>query len=300
MCANNASSKPSRLPEWLRIKLPDSRSYSRTRSLLASARLHTVCQSAKCPNIYECFSRDTATFMILGNTCTRCCAFCNVDSVQGRGQEAKSRPEPVDPGEPARVAAAARELGLAHVVVTSVTRDDLTDGGASQFAAVCRALKQEPGVESVELLVPDFQGDVAALDLVLAEQPSVLNHNLETVPRLYGAIRRGADYQRSLALLKHAADAGAAAKSGLMVGLGESDEELRRVLGDMAQAGCAMVTLGQYLAPSRRHPWPDRFVEPGQFERYAEWAKEEGIPHVASAPLVRSSYKAENISPCRG
>jgi lipoic acid synthetase len=282
-----------RRPSWLRVKLPAGKTYADTHGLVEKHGLRTVCQSARCPNVFECFSKKTATFLILGGQCTRACAFCNI----GHATQA-SLPLP-DPDEPRRVALAALELGLAHAVVTSVTRDDLPDGGAAHFAATVEALRaayEQAGARlSVELLIPDFQGDAQALALVLAAAPDVLNHNVETVPRLYPQIRPQADYARSLELLRRAADSGATAKSGLMVGLGEQDEEVEVVLADLASVGCGLVTIGQYLPPSREHLAPARYVEPALFERYAAKGKALGLPQVHSGPLVRSSYHAADF-----
>lgn len=272
------------------MKLPTGKAYADTHGLVEKHGLRTVCQSARCPNVFECFSKKTATFLILGGQCTRACAFCNI------GHSPQTSLPPPDPDEPRRVALAALELGLAHAVVTSVTRDDLPDGGAGHFAATVAALREayaQAGSRlSVELLIPDFQGDPQALALVLAAAPDVLNHNVETAPRLYPLIRPQADYARSLELLRRAAASGATAKSGLMVGLGERDEEVEAVLADLAAAGCGLITIGQYLPPSREHLAPERYVEPATFERYAVVAKALGVPQVHSGPLVRSSYHA--------
>lgn len=267
------------------MKLPKDKMFAETGRLLASRGLHTVCQSARCPNIFECFSRKVATFMILGAICSRNCAFCNIDPGQ---------PSPVDPDEPRRLAEAAREFGLRHVVVTSVTRDDLTDGGASHFAATIRALKKNAGV-SVEVLIPDLGGSARDLSTILDAGPDVVNHNVETVPRRYPEIRPQADYRQSLTLLSRVASAGVPAKSGLMVGLGETDTEVNAVIRDLAEAGCSMVTVGQYLAPSRRHPEPDRYVPPAHFDEYAACGTHHGIPNMFCGPHVRSSYRAEKI-----
>lgn len=253
---------------------------------MADLRLNTVCRSARCPNIFECYSRKVATFLILGSQCTRGCAFCNI----GQGH-----PEPVDPDEPARVSEAVGRLGLRHVVVTSVTRDDLPDGGAAHFAAVLRRIRADhPGL-SAEVLIPDFQGDEQALELVLAEEPDVLNHNLETVPELYPRIRPQAVYGRSLALLRWAKNRApeVSTKSGIMVGLGETDEQVRGVLRDLREAACDIVTVGQYMRPSRAHPEVERYVHPDVFEEYAAFGRSLGVPHMFCAPLVRSSYNAE-------
>lgn len=250
-------------------------------------KLHTVCQSALCPNRFECFQSRTATFLILGAHCTRHCAFCNIDA---------EPPEPVDPAEPDRVAEAAAELGLRHAVVTSVTRDDLPDGGAAHFAATIRAIRKTLPGSTVEVLIPDLQGDAAALDAVLEAGPDVLNHNLETVRRLYPQVRPEADYERSLEVLRRAAEAGFPAKSGLMLGLGETREEVRGALEDLASAGVSMATMGQYMQPSRRHHPVAHYLTPEKFEELGELARELGVPRVMSAPLVRSSYRAGEMA----
>lgn len=261
--------------------------------------LRTVCQSARCPNIFECFSKKTATFLILGAHCTRTCAFCNI----GHAQTAP-RPLPLpDPEEPLRVAQAALELGLAHAVVTSVTRDDLPDGGAAHFAAVVRQLRQTVPDLAVEVLTPDFRGDEDALRTVLAAAPTVFNHNLETIERLTCVIRSGADYRRSLAVLTAAVRIGGGAvrvKSGLMVGLGETDAEVEQAIRDLCTAGVSLLTIGQYLPPSPEHHPLDRYVTPEQFDRWREFALGLGFTHVASAPLVRSSYHADEAGANRG
>lgn len=256
--------------------------------ILRSRGLHTVCESAKCPNRMECFSARTATFMILGDVCTRRCAFCGVP---------KGEPRAVDAEEPARVAAAAAELGLQHVVVTSVTRDDLPDGGASVFAATVREIRDRLPQATVEVLVPDFQGSEGALREVMMERPHVLNHNLETVEELYVKVRPGADYRRSLLLLEAAKkmDGGVKTKSGLMVGLGETRRQLRAVFQDLSGVGCDMLTIGQYLRPGREQLGVERFLSPEEFEELGEEAREAGIPLVASAPFVRSSYRAREL-----
>jgi lipoic acid synthetase len=250
---------------------------------VADLGLNTVCQGARCPNICECFARSTATFLVLGRSCTRGCAFCNI----GLG-----KPEPVDPGEPGRVAEAARRLGLSHAVVTSVTRDDLPDGGAAHFAATIRALREVLPAATVEVLIPDFRGDAAALRTVLEARPDVLNHNVETAPGLYPRIRPQADYRQSLELLERAAAAGLPAKSGLMVGFGESIEEVHAVIRDLHGRGVTIITIGQYLRPSRQHPEPARYVHPDEFAALAEYGRTLGVPHMFCAPLVRSSYHA--------
>lgn len=277
--------KAQRLPQWMRRPIATDQSYPDVSKLLESLQLNTVCASAKCPNRHECWNRGTATVMILGNTCTRNCRFCNV----GNGA-----PEPVDSQEPVRVAEAARRLGLRHVVITSVTRDDLPDGGAKFFADTIRAVKQDLPDVSVEVLTPDF---VEHLDIVLSAQPDVFNHNLETVKRLQQTVRPQASYSRSLATLCKAAKCGdVQVKSGLMLGLGETDEEIVETLGDLYTAGVRLLTLGQYLAPTRDHYPVDRFISPEQFDALAEKARAMGFAGVAAGPLVRSSYRADELA----
>jgi lipoic acid synthetase len=261
-----------------------------TRAVLRRQGLHTVCEEAACPNRNQCYARRTATFLLLGDRCTRDCRFCNI-------RPATDRPSLPDPGEPARVAAAAAELGLTFVVLTSVTRDDLPDGGAAHFAATIQAVRGRlPGCR-VEVLTPDFNGDEGALATVLAAAPDVFNHNLETVPRRYPAVRPQADYARSLALLRRAAELAPATitKSGLMVGLGETDDEIHAVLADLRAHAVTVATIGQYLPPSAAHLPIDRFVTPTQFERYRAWGQELGFLAVAAGPYVRSSYFADEV-----
>lgn len=271
-----------RKPEWLKKKI-DIKELGKMQALLRSLSLHTVCEGADCPNRGECFKAGTATFMILGNTCTRGCRFCAVG---------KGRPAPPDPAEPEHVADAAQKLGLKHVVVTSVTRDDLPDGGASHFAKTIRALNNRLPQSTVEVLIPDFKGSEEALNFVIAAQPDVVNHNLETVPSLYSTVRPQAVYKRSLELLKRVKQSGILAKTGIMVGLGETEREVLRVLDDIAAIGCDMLTIGQYLAPSKEHLPVAEYVLPETFDKYKQEALERGIKYVASAPLVRSSYNA--------
>jgi lipoic acid synthetase len=274
----------SRFPPWLKKRLPANGGAGRVARLLTDLRIHTVCQAAHCPNLSECFHRGTATFMILGETCTRNCRFCAVPG---------GTPAPPDPDEPRRVAEAARRLTLEYVVLTSVTRDDLPDGGAEHFAATVRAVREATGAR-VEVLTPDFLGDGAAVDTVLEAGPDVYNHNVETVPRLYGRVRPEADYRRSLGVLERAARSGRSVpKSGLMVGLGETDEELFKVFDDLVSADCRMLTIGQYLQPSGAHLPVDRFVEPAEFDQYRAEALRRGFAWVVSGPFVRSSYCAE-------
>jgi lipoic acid synthetase len=275
-----------RRPDWLRARIPSGKSYLETKSLLRALDLHTVCESANCPNIGDCFSRHTATFLILGNICTRSCPFCDIRS---------GKPLPVDPEEPRRVAEASRRLGLHYVVVTSVNRDELPDGGAAHFAATIEAIRAESPGSRVEVLIPDFMGDPEALRVVLRARPDVLNHNMETVRRLYPRARPGGRYERSLALLARAAREAPEipAKSGVMVGLGETPAEVEELLRDLRANGCSMVTLGQYLPPSGAHLPLERYVPPAEFGHYREYGLGLGFRQVASGPLVRSSYHAE-------
>ena len=273
-----------RKPEWLKVKIGGMRC-GKVGQALQTYGLNTVCEQAGCPNQGECSQAGTATFMLLGNSCTRNCTFCKVTS---------SQPEPVDPEEPGNIARAAKDLGLRHVVVTSVTRDDLPDGGAAHFAQTIRALRESsPGV-SIEVLVPDFQGDVDALQTVLDTGPDILNHNVETVPALYPAVRPQAVLERSLELLKNAKrwNGQVFTKSGFMVGLGETREQVLLLLQQLRDAGCDMVTIGQYLQPSAMHYLVAEYVHPEQFAAYKEQALQLGIPVVSSGPLVRSSYHA--------
>jgi lipoic acid synthetase len=280
------NAKPGKRPQWLVISATDLGAADCMAKRLERLQLATVCQSAHCPNQGECFDRGTATFMILGTRCTRRCRFCAVD---------KGAPHAPDEGEPKRVAMAVQQLGLTHAVVTSVTRDDLPDGGAGQFARTIRQIrKQCPGV-SVEVLVPDFNGTIPALDTVCAVRPDVFNHNIETVPRLYARIRPIAKYRRSLGVLSYAAGKGLMAKSGLMLGLGETENEIKKTLLDLKYAGCMLLTLGQYLAPSQDHVPVARYVPPEEFEMWAETARGMGFTSVAAGPLVRSSYRAEEM-----
>ncbi|WP_026842829.1 lipoyl synthase [Citrifermentans bremense] len=276
---------PIRKPAWLQKKIIPA-AHAEMEGLLKELRLNTVCQQARCPNITECFGKRQATFLILGRICTRLCSFCSVS---------KETPLPLQPGEAVSVAEAVKRLGLSHVVITSPTRDDLADGGASIYAETVAAIRSVSPGTKVELLIPDFRGELAALAAVVESAPDILGHNLETVPRLY-SIRSGADYRRSLDLLAQARRMapGLNTKSGLMLGLGEEEAELFAVMEDLLKAGCGYLSLGQYLAPSRMHYPVQRYVEPELFERYKERALAMGFEHVESAPYVRSSYHAEN------
>jgi lipoic acid synthetase len=279
------TNRPPRKPDWLKVRFPAGPNYARIDRLHRDQGLHSVCRSAACPNQGECWEQGTATFMILGNVCTRDCRFCNV---------AHAHPLPVDHQEAAKVAKAVSELGLRHAVITSVTRDDLTDGGAEQFAAVTRAIHSCSPQCRVELLIPDLQGDISALQAILEARPEVLGHNLETVPRLYRLARSGANYRRSLDLLKAAKKIAPAipTKSGLMLGMGESKAEVLAVMRDLREAGCSMLTLGQYLQPTCNHVPVFRYVDPSEFSELREIGLQSGFDHVEAGPLVRSSYHA--------
>jgi lipoic acid synthetase len=273
-----------RKPEWLQKKISPA-DHAEMDRLLGSLQLNTVCREATCPNISECFRQKQATFLILGRACTRSCSFCNVSA---------ARPLPLDSGEPARVAEAVRQLALAHVVITSPTRDDLADGGAAHFAATVAAIRQGSPQTVIELLIPDLQGSEESLHTILVGRPDILGHNIETVPRLY-SIRAGADYERSLQLLRRAHEFAAAipVKSGIMLGLGESDDEVLETIAAIRATGCSYLSIGQYLAPSRRHHPVAAFIEPSAFDRYRDVALQLGFAHVESGPYVRSSYHAE-------
>ena len=275
-----------RKPDWLRVRAPGSPGYAATRDIVRAHGLVTVCEEAACPNIGECWSKSHATMMIMGEICTRACAFCNV---------ATGRPLALDPTEPARVADAVARMGLKHVVITSVDRDDLADGGAAHFAAVVRAIRVGAEGTTIEILTPDFlRKPVAATHTVIDSQPDVFNHNLETVPRLYLSIRPGARYYHSLRLLERVKerDPGQFTKSGVMVGLGETKEEVMQVMDDMRSADVDFITIGQYLQPTRKHAPIDRFVHPDEFAAYEEIARAKGFLMVAASPLTRSSHHA--------
>jgi lipoic acid synthetase len=275
-----------RKPEWLRVRAPGSPGYAATRAIVKEHRLVTVCEEAACPNIGECWDKSHATFMILGEICTRACAFCNV---------ATGKPEALDPDEPARVGDAVAKMGLKHVVITSVDRDDLADGGAGQFVGVIRAIRAAAPSTTIEILTPDFmRKPLAGVEAVIDAKPDVFNHNLETVPRLYLSIRPGARYYHSLRLLERVKerDPTQFTKSGVMVGLGESKEEVMQVMDDMRSAGVDFITIGQYLQPTRKHAAIDRFVHPDEFHALEEIARAKGFLMVASSPLTRSSHHA--------
>jgi lipoic acid synthetase len=272
-------------PAWLKVRACGSARYIEVQALLKQHNLHTVCQEANCPNRGDCFSRGTATFLIMGPNCTRNCRFCNVTF---------GRAMPLDKDEPANIARAVEILGLKYVVITSVTRDDLPDGGAMHFSNVISAIRDSRRDVKIEVLTPDFQSDKEALKTVFTAGPDIFNHNIETIPRLYSQIRPAADYRRSLAVLRMAADfGGMAVKSGIMVGLGESVDELSEVFDDLQMAGIELLTIGQYLAPSKNHYPVKKYYSPEEFERLAEIARHCRIKSVFSGPLVRSSYHAD-------
>lgn len=274
-----------RKPDWIRVKAPTSEGFAATRAIVRSKRLHTVCEEAACPNIGECWSKKHATMMIMGDTCTRACAFCNVKT---------GLPAPLDIEEPKNVADAVAEMGLNHVVITSVDRDDLEDGGARHFADVVHAIRARAPKTTVEILTPDFLRKSGAAEIVIDSRPDVFNHNLETVPRLYLSIRPGARYFHSLRLLEKVKerDPSMFTKSGLMLGLGETREEVMQVMDDMRSAGIDFITIGQYLQPTRRHAAVDRFVRPEEFKSYETIARAKGFLMVSSSPLTRSSHHA--------
>ncbi|WP_304165494.1 lipoyl synthase [Phenylobacterium aquaticum] len=275
-----------RKPEWLRVRAPGSEGYNATRAIVKEHGLTTVCEEAACPNIGECWTQSHATMMIMGEVCTRACAFCNV---------ATGKPDALDPTEPQRVADAVAKMGLKHVVITSVDRDDLADGGAAHFAAVVLAIRAATPDTTIEILTPDFlRKPASAAEAVIDARPDVFNHNLETVPRLYLTIRPGARYYHSLRLLERVKerDPTRFTKSGLMVGLGEAKEEVMQVMDDMRSAGVDFLTIGQYLQPTRKHAAVDRFVHPDEFKAYEEIARAKGFLMVSASPLTRSSHHA--------
>lgn len=275
-------------PEWLKIKVKNTKEREEVFELLERLSLHTVCEEAACPNLMECYGRRTATFMILGRNCTRNCTFCNVT---------KAIPTPVDESEPEHVAEAVEKLGLKHVVITSVTRDDLPDGGSGHFAKVINAIKNRTPNVITEVLIPDFKGDIDALKTVVDAHPHVINHNVETVPRLYNTVRPMAVYKRSLELLKRVKemDDSIITKSGIMLGLAEREDEVISLFGDLLDNNCTAITIGQYLAPSKLHHPVMEYITPEQFNKYKETALSMGFEFVASSPLVRSSYHADMI-----
>ena len=282
----NTDNPIQRKPAWIRVKAPNSTEYNKTRRMMREKNLHTVCEEASCPNIGECWSKKHATVMILGDTCTRACAFCNV---------ATGKPNPVDPMEPENTGIAAREMDLNHMVITSVDRDDLADGGADQFAQTIAKVREYAPRTTIEVLTPDFRNKAGALEIVARAKPDVFNHNLETVPRMYPDIRPGARYYHSLKILDRVKemDGEIFTKSGLMVGLGETKEEVFQVMDDMRAANVDFLTIGQYLAPTPKHAAIDRFVTPEEFDEYAKVGARKGFLLVSSTPLTRSSYHAD-------
>jgi lipoic acid synthetase len=278
------SAPAARKPSWLKMKMPAGEEYAKLSNLVKSHNLHTVCQSAKCPNMGECWAAGTATLMILGDVCTRSCGFCHI---------ATGRPPTLDLDEPVRVGRAVAAMDLKHTVITSVNRDELPDGGAGVWAETIRQIRlQSPGT-SVEVLIPDFCGDWDALRTVLDQKPDILNHNIESVPRLYKQVRPQAKYRRSLELLQIAKAQGFVTKTGMMLGLGEEEHEIESVIDDLVAVGCDILTLGQYLQPTPRHLPVARWVHPDEFARWKEHGESRGLRHVESGPLVRSSYHAE-------
>lgn len=273
-----------RRPDWLKVRLPSGDNYNEVLKLMRKSSLNTVCEEAKCPNLSECWSSRTATFMILGDTCTRSCGFCNVKL---------GLPNEIDLDEPRRVAESAVDLGLKHVVITSVNRDELKDGGAKIFSETIRLINEKLPNTTIETLIPDFKGEENAFNIIMENPPTVLNHNLETVKRLYHAVRPQADYQRSLDLIKWFKSKGLRTKSGIMVGIGEEKEEVLGIMKDLRAHGCDVMTIGQYLQPTKGHLPVDRFVTPEEFNFYKEKGLELGFLAVESSPLVRSSYHAE-------
>jgi len=274
-----------RRPDWLKARIPSGENYARLREIIGKQKLHTVCEEARCPNMGECWNHGTATFMILGDICTRSCGFCAVKT---------GKPTGLDAQEPYRVADAVRQLGVRHAVITSVNRDELYDGGAQIFAETIRQIRITAPATKVEVLIPDFKGEEIALNIVLDAFPDILNHNTETVPRLYPSVRPQANYKRSLELLDRSKRRGFSTKTGLMLGIGERIEEVVEVMKDLRNINCDILTLGQYLQPSKEHLPVDRFVHPDEFKMLKETGLRIGFRHVESGPLVRSSYHAEN------
>ncbi|KOP27728.1 lipoyl synthase [Hapalosiphon sp. MRB220] len=276
-------------PEWLRVKAPQWERVGNVKEILRDLALNTVCEEASCPNIGECFNAGTATFLIMGPACTRACPYCDIDF--------EKKPKPLDPTEPARLAEAVRRMRLNHVVITSVNRDDLPDGGASQFIRCIEAIRAISSHTTIEVLIPDLCGNWGALELILQGKPEVLNHNTETIPRLYRRVRPQGNYDRTLELLKRSRQLAPAiyTKSGIMVGLGETDTEVRQVMQDLRAADCDILTIGQYLQPSQKHLQVNTFIHPDQFAAWQAFGEEIGFLQVVSSPLTRSSYHAEQV-----
>ena len=271
-------------PEWLKVRLPTGENYNEVKNLMRRQHLHTVCEEARCPNMSECWNNRSATFMILGDTCTRSCGFCNIKV---------GMPDELDLNEPRRVTDSVKELELRHVVITSVNRDELRDGGASIFKECVRLINEEMYDTTVEILIPDFRGVEEAFNVIMQNPPDILNHNLETVPRLYPVVRPQAKYERSLNLIRWFKDKGLKTKSGIMVGIGEKPEEVIEVMENLVEHGCDILTVGQYLQPTKNHLPVDRFVTPDEFNLYKEEGLKMGFKIVESSPLVRSSYHAD-------
>jgi lipoyl synthase len=276
-------------PEWLRVKAPQWQRIGSVTEILRDLALNTVCEEASCPNIGECFSVGTATFLIMGPACTRACPYCDIDF--------EKKPQPLDPTEPDRLAEAVRRLNLNHVVITSVNRDDLPDGGASQFVKCIEAVRSISPKTTIEVLIPDMCGDWTALAIILQAHPEVLNHNTETIPRLYKRVRPQGDYERSLELIRQTRQLAPSVytKSGIMVGLSETDEEVRQTMQDLRNAGCDILTIGQYLQPTQKHLGVQDFVTPEQFDAWRQFGEAIGFLQVVSSPLTRSSYHAEQV-----
>ncbi len=281
---NVADEQRVKKPDWLRVKLPSGENYARVRKLVDDHRLHTICQSGNCPNMGECWGAGTATLMILGNICTRSCGFCSV---------ATGRPHAADPGEPERAAETVRLMDLKHVVITSVDRDDLDDGGSGIWAETVRAIRRKSPQTKLETLIPDFQGKREQVQRIIEVHPEVVSHNIETVERLTKQVRIQAKYRRSLEVLGMLKEGGMRTKSGIMVGLGEMEEEVIRAMDDLRAVGCDVITIGQYLQPTKQHLKVEAFIHPDMFKRYEEVARLKGFLYVESGPLVRSSYHAE-------
>jgi lipoyl synthase len=276
--------KQRRKPDWLKIKVPKGKEYIGVRDVIDNNKLHTICTSGQCPNKEDCWGRGTATFMILGNICTRSCKFCSVPT---------GRPLPADWAEPERIAESIKKMNLKHAVITSVDRDDMEDGGAAIWAATIRAVKEMNPATTIETLVPDFRGRKELLQIVIDAHPEVISHNVETVRRLTPQVRSAAIYARSLEVVGWVADSGIRSKSGIMLGLGETEEEIIQVMDDLRNVGCEVMTIGQYLQPTLKHLPVLEYVHPEQFEKYRKIGYEKGFRHVESGPLVRSSYRAE-------
>lgn len=275
---------PGKRPDWLKVKLPTGENYSNVRTLMRRQHLHTVCEEARCPNMAECWNNKSATFMILGDTCTRSCGFCNIKV---------GMPNELDLNEPRRVVDSVKELGLRHVVITSVNRDELKDGGANIFRECVRLINEEMYDTTVEILIPDFRGVTDAFEIIMQNPPDILNHNLETIARLYPVVRPQAKYERSLNLIKWFKEKGLKTKSGIMVGIGEKPGEVLELMKDLVDHGCDILTIGQYLQPTKNHLPVDRFVTPDEFSMYKEEGLKAGFKIVESSPLVRSSYHAD-------